>query len=161
MKLYLKQKVFSWSDRFFAKDEAGNDLYAVEGEIFSWGKKLHVYDARGEEAAFIRQKVFAWRPRYTIEISGRVVCEVVREFTFFRQSYRLEGLSWHLDGDLWAHEYELTDRGRGIMRLSKQWFTWGDSYELDIANERDALLCLCVTLAVDCAVAAANASHSH
>jgi len=44
MKLYLKQKVFSWRDRFFAKDESGNDRYAVEGEIISWGKKLRVYD---------------------------------------------------------------------------------------------------------------------
>jgi len=165
MKLYLKQKVFSWRDRFFAKDENGNDRYAVEGEIFTWGKKLHVYDVNGKEAAYIRQKVWAWRPRFFVEIDGCVVCEIVKEFTFFKPSYRLEGLSWRLDGDFWAHEYSLTDGGRVIMRLSKKWFTWGDSYELDISNPRDELLCLCVALAVDCVLAmendANNSQHHH
>ena len=44
MKLYLKQKVFSWGDSFTVYDENGNDKYYVEGEIFSFGKKLHIYD---------------------------------------------------------------------------------------------------------------------
>jgi len=158
MKLYLKQKVFSWRDRFFAKDEYGNDRYAVEGELFTWGKKLHIYDANGNEAAFIRQKIFSWLPRYFVEIDGRVVCEIVKEFTFFKPSYRLEGLSWRVEGDFFAHEYSLYDNNRQIMRMSKKWFTWGDSYELDIADARDELLCLCVTLAVDCALAGSNSS---
>lgn len=162
MKLYLKQKVFSWGDRFFAKDEEGNDRYSVVGEIFSWGKKLHIYDMQGNEAAFIRQKVFSFLPRYFVEMDNQVVCEIVKEFTFLRPSYRLEGLPWRLSGDLWAHEYTLTAHGGEVMRLSKQWFTWGDSYELDITHPQDELLCLCVTLAVDCALASAqNASHHH
>ena len=86
------------------------------------------------------------------------MCEVVKEFTFFKPSYRVEGLSWRLSGDFWAHEYSLADSGRQIMRLSKQWFTWGDSYELNIADSKDALLCLCIALAVDCAMASQNSS---
>jgi len=154
MKLYLKQKVFSWRDRFYVKDEFGNDRFYIEGEIFSWGKKLHVYDISGAEVAFIRQKVFSWMPRYFIETGGRVVCEIVKEFTFFRQSYRLQGLPWHLHGDFWAHEYFLEENGQKVMSMSKKWFSWGDSYELDIANPSNELLCLCVTLAVDCAIEA-------
>ena len=52
MKLYMKQKVFSWRDRFYIKDEYEEDRYYVEGELFSWGKKLHVYDMTGAEVAF-------------------------------------------------------------------------------------------------------------
>ena len=44
MKLYIKQKVFSWGDKFTVKDEAGRDRYYVEGEVFTFGRKLHVYD---------------------------------------------------------------------------------------------------------------------
>jgi uncharacterized protein YxjI len=161
IKLYLKQKVFSWRDRFYVKDENGSDRFAVEGEIFTWGKKLHVYNPNGEEAAFIRQKVWSWLPRYYIEIGGRVVCEIVKEVTFFKPSYRLEGLSWRLEGDFWAHEYSLTDGGRQIMRLSKKWFTLGDSYELYITNPCDELLCLCVALAVDCALATQTNTNSN
>jgi uncharacterized protein YxjI len=99
----MKQKVFSWRDRFFIKDEYGNDRYYVEGEIFSLGKRLHIYDSSGNNVAFIRQKFISWLPRFFVEIDGREVCVVVKEFTLFRQSYRIEGLPWHLSGDFWAH----------------------------------------------------------
>jgi len=153
MKLYMKQKVFSWRDRFLVKDEAGHDRYYVEGEILSLGRKLHVYDSSGAEVAFIRQKVLSFLPRFFVEINGHVACEIVKEFTIARQSYRLDGLPWHLHGDFWAHEYSLTGDNRQIMRMSKKWFTWGDSYEMDIAEPQNELMCLCIVLAVDCALA--------
>lgn len=62
MKLYIKQKVFTWGDKFTVKDINGNDRYYVEGEVFSWGKKLHVYDMNGNEAAFIQQRCLAFCP---------------------------------------------------------------------------------------------------
>ena len=152
MKLYIKQKVFSWGDKFNVADENGQSRYTIEGEIFTWGKKLHVYDSSMREVAFIRQKVLSWMPRYFIEIGGNVVASVVKDFTFFRQSYHLEGLPWQLDGDFWAHDYVLHENGKEIMRMKKAWFTWGDSYELEISDPQDEILCLCVALAVDCAV---------
>ena len=68
MKLYIKQKVFSWGDKFTVKDVNGEDRYFVEGEIFSWGKKLHVYDMCGNEVAFIQQKLFSFLPRYFVYV---------------------------------------------------------------------------------------------
>lgn len=156
MKLYMKQKVFSWTDKFSIADELGNTRYYVEGELFSWGKKLHIYSITGQEVAFIRQKLMSWLPRYFVEMNGVTVASVVKEFTFLRPSYRVEGLPWQMEGDFWSHNYIMHDAGQDIMRLSKAWFTWGDSYELEIFDQGNELLCLCVTLAVDCALAQAH-----
>jgi uncharacterized protein YxjI len=154
MKLYIKQKVFSWTDKFNIADENGSTRYYAEGELFSWGKKLHIYNHTGREVAFIRQKVMSWLPRYFVEIGGVTVATVVKEFTFFRQSYRVEGPPWHMEGDFWAHDYVMYDKSNNeVMRMRKAWFTWGDSYELEIHNPDNELLCLSVALAVDCAVA--------
>ena len=153
MKLYMKQKVFSWTDKFSVVDEHGNPKYFVQGELFSWGKQLHIYDAAGHEVAFIRQKVMSWLPRYFVEINGNVVATIVKDFTFFRQSYHLEGLPWQMDGDFWAHDYVMHDGQFEVMRLTKAWFTWGDSYELEIFNPLNEVLCLSVALAADCAIA--------
>jgi uncharacterized protein YxjI len=112
------------------------------------------------EVAFIREKVMSLLPRYFVEIGGQVVCQVVKEITFIKPKYRLEGLSWRMEGDFWEHEYVMFDNNRRIMQLSKKWFTWGDSYEMDIVDPQDELLCLCVALAADCAVAAAAAAAS-
>lgn len=39
MELYMKQKVFSWGDKFTIYDENGNDRYYVQGAAFSWGRR--------------------------------------------------------------------------------------------------------------------------
>jgi len=36
--------------------------------------------------------------------------------------------------------------------------TWGDCYELDIADERDEIAALAVVLAIDCVIAASSSS---
>lgn len=156
----MKQKVFSWTDKFTVKDETGQDRYFVEGEFLTLAKKLHVYNGNHTEVAFIRQKLWSLLPRFFVEIDGRVVCQIVKRFTMFKPKYELEGPGWHVEGDFWAHEYTVHNDARIIMRLSKHWFTWGDSYELDIADPVDEVMCLSVVLAIDAAIAAANAAAS-
>lgn len=150
MKLYIKEKVFSWGDKFTVKDEYGHDRYIVEGEVFTWGKKLHVYDMMGREVAFIKQEVWSWLPRYYVFCGDRQVAEIKKEFTFFYPRYTIEGLGWEIDGSFLAHDYQITKSGRVIVTISKEWMTWGDSYELDIANPADEIVALAVVLTIDC-----------
>ena len=150
MKLYIKEKVFSWGDKFTVKDEHGYDKYVVEGEVFTWGKKLHIYDMTGREVAFIKQEVWSFLPRYYVFCGGQQVAEIKKEFTFLFPKYSIEGLGWEIDGSFLAHEYEITKGGRTIVTISKEWMTWGDSYELNIANPADEILALAVVITIDC-----------
>ena len=156
MKLYIKQKVFSWGDKFTVKDEYGYDKYIVEGEIFTWGRKLHVYDMVGNEVAFIKQEVWSFLPRYYVFCGNQQVAEIVKEFTFFFPKYTVEGLGWDIEGSFMAHDYEITKNGQSIVSISKEWMTWGDSYELDIRNPEDEIVALAVVLTIDCVIAAAS-----
>ena len=156
MKLYIKERVFSWNDQFTVKDENGWDKYFVEGEFFSFGKKLHLLDIHGREVALIRQQLLTLMPRYTVSVGGRDLAEIRKEFTFFYQRYVIDGLSWEVEGSIWAHEYEIRKNGRLIVRISKEWFTWGDSYCLDIADPADELLALAVVLTIDCVAESNN-----
>jgi len=121
---------------------------------FSFGHKLHVYDESGNEVAFIQQKVMSFLPKFFIYINGQEVTQIVKEFTFLKPSYRVDGMGWSLSGNFFQHDYILSSAEKTVMRVSKEWFTWGDSYSLDIADVEDALLCLCVVLAVDCVLEA-------
>lgn len=160
MKLYIKEKVFTWGDQFTVKDERGNDRYVVEGEVFSWGKKLHVYDMTGREVAFIKQEVWSFLPRYYVFCGDRQVAEIKKEFTFFFPKYRIDGLGWEIDGSFMAHEYEITQSGRTIVSIRKEWMTWGDSYELNITNPSDEIVALAVVLTIDCVMEAAATAAS-
>ncbi len=160
MKLYIRQKIFSWVDQFTVKDENGSDKYFVEGEFFSWGKKLHVSDRSNNEVAFIQQKVFSFLPKFFVFIDGNQIAEIVKEFTFLQPKYSIDGLDWEINGSFMAHDYEITQQGHSIVTIHKEWMTWGDCYELDIANEQDEIIALSVVLAIDCVMAAGAAGAS-
>jgi len=159
MKIYIKQKVFSWRDKFSVKDESGRDRWFAQGEVFSLGRKLHVYDVYGTEVAFIRQKVLSFLSRYYIEIGGNVF-EFVKEMTLLRPRYTIRNLGWVINGNFFQHEYAVTDRHGEVMRMSKAWLSWGDFYELNIHDPGNELLCLCVALAIDCINADAEATRT-
>ena len=156
MRLYMKEKVFSWNERFTVKDENGWDKYFVEGEFFSLGKKLHLMNVHGEEVAFIQQRLFTLMPRFAVTVAGQELAEIRKEFTFFYQRYVIDGLGWEIDGDVWAHDYVIRKNGRTIVRITKEWFTWGDSYVLDILDPADELVALAVVLTVDCVAEASQ-----
>ncbi len=151
MDLYIKQKVFSWGDRFSVKDGYGNDRYIVEGEIFTLGKKLHVYDLLEREQVYIEQVLLTFLPRYRIFLNGVETAEITKEFTFLTPRYRIDGLGWEIEGDFFAHEYEIVCGDTLIASISKEWMTWGDTYALHIVRPEDELAALAVVLAIDAA----------
>ena len=161
MKLYMKQKVFSWGDTFTVKDAAGEDKYFIKGEVFSFGKKLHVYDRSGREVAFIHQKIWSFLPRYMVSVNGADVAEIVKEFTFLLPKYSILGPGWEASGSFWEHAYDVTEDGRPVVRIRKEWMTWGDTYELDIADPGNEVMALAVVLAIDCVLAAQQAANNN
>jgi uncharacterized protein YxjI len=42
--------------------------------------------------------------------------------------------------------------------ISKEWMTWGDSYELSISNPQDEIVALAVVLTIDCVMAAQSSA---
>ena len=162
MQLYMKQKVFSWKDRFTVWDAQGEEKYYVEGKILSVGKKLTVTDRRGREAAFIRQKVLSFLPRFFVDVDGAEVAEITKKLSLFKPKYIVKGPGWEVQGSVFEHDYQIMDGGAPVVCIHKKWMSWGDAFELDIAPGTDEVLALAVVLAIDAvldnqqAAAAAN-----
>lgn len=150
MKLYIREHVFTWGDKFSVMDESGEEKYTVCGEVFTWGRKLHVYDRAGREVAFIRQELLCWLPCYHVSLNGVEVAQIRREFSFMCPKYRVDGPEWQVEGEFFGHEYEITRNGVPIVRIHKQWMTWGDCYELEIDPSVDERLALATVVTIDC-----------
>ena len=160
MKLYIKQQVFSFVDRFYIKDEMGNNRYYVEGEFLSLGKRLHLYDLSGHELVYIEQKIWNFLPTFEVYVHGGLKAKIIKEFNLFARTYRIEGLNWYVQGDFWAHEYAILDGISTVVEISKEWFTWGDSYMLSIENDAYELDALAVVLTIDaCMASSSNSSN--
>ena len=158
MKLYIKQKVFKLVPEFTVKDEFGNDRWFVKGKFFSFEREHIIYNAQGEQMGRIHREMFRLLSRYHLEVQGRHVAEIVREFSFFKPRYTVTGSNLRVEGDWWAHEYTIFEAEVPIMRICKEWFSWGDSYMLDIPDPRHELLALGVALAIDICLAQQNSS---
>ncbi len=156
MDLYIKERVFTWGDKFDVCDRNGTPRYYVEGEVFSWGKKLHVYDRLDREVAFIKQELFSFLPTFKVYVNQNEVAQIRKEFSFFRPRYTVDGLGWDVDGEFWCHNYHITQNGRLIVDIEKEWLTWGDTYRLQIADDADEIVALAVVLTIDCVVEQQN-----
>ncbi len=159
MKLMIKQKVFSWGEKFTVYDEAGSEKYKVQGEVFTLGKKLHVYDLAGTEVVYIQQKIMSFLPRFFVTVLGKEVAEIKAKFSILRPKYQIDGLNWQVEGNFTGHDYAVYAENGPVVEIRKEWLTWGDTYVLNIADPEHELAALAIVLAID-AVQAQQQSRS-
>ncbi|MSU63571.1 MAG: hypothetical protein EXS31_14440 [Pedosphaera sp.] len=153
MRYLLKQKFWSWGDDFRIRDANDGDVYFVDGRAFSWGDKLSFQDMQKNELAFIRQKLLSWGPTYEIEVHGRLVAVVKKKlFTFLRCKFTVDVPGpddLEAQGSFLDHEYTFERQRREVAQVSKQWFSWTDTYGVDIADGEDDVLILATAVVID------------
>jgi len=153
MRYVMKQKLFCWGDDFAIKDDQGRDVFFVDGKAFSIGEKLSFQDMGGNELAFISQKLLAWGPTYEI-YRGSELAAVVKKhlFTFLNCKFTVDVPGpddLEAEGNFLDHEYRFTRGGRIVATVSKQWFSWTDTYGVEIADGEDDVLILASTVVID------------
>ena len=125
MKLYFKQRFFSWFDSYDIFYEDGSVAYTVKGKL-SWGHKLVIYDMAGRE------------------------CGLRRRFSFIHPKYEIDFNGWKVIGNFLEWNYTITDaHGYVVAAVDKELFHLTDHYAIDVANPSDALPALMFTLAID------------
>jgi uncharacterized protein YxjI len=149
MKLYIKQKVFSLTDTFVIKDANENDYYIGRRKFFSFGANIDVYNRNDDIVANIQQKLFSLLPQYDINISNGESFTVVKKFDFFKSDFIFKGIDLSIEGDFFSHNFTLYNGNQEIMTVSKQWLSWGDTYELDIVSDENEILCICAVIVID------------
>jgi len=153
MRYLMKQKLFCFGDDFTIKNEAGDDVFFVDGRAFSIGNKLSFQDMNGRELAFIRQKLLSWGPTYEITREGELAAVVKKHlFTFFRCAFTVDVPGpddIEAQGNFLDMEYTFARGGRTVAEVSKRWFSFSDTYGVDIPDGEDDVLILASTVVID------------
>lgn len=158
--LYIKQKVFSLSGKFTVKDQQGNDVYFVEGSFMKVPKTFSIHNNTGSEVALITKKVFSFLPKFMVEVDGREVLTIKKEFSFFKARYTIDAAGIEVNGNWWDMNFEVYQHGEVVGKVSKEWFTWGDSYKVQVWNEEMETIILALVIAIDCVKADQAAASS-
>ena len=149
----MKQKLFSFTDDYKITDADGKDVYYVDGKLLSLGKNLSFQDMEQRELAHIQQKLLNWGPTFEITHDGELVAVVKKElFTFFHCVFHVDEPGHDAltaEGNFNDHEYVFTRAGQQVASVSKQWFTFADTYGVEVEGEEDPVLILACTVVID------------
>lgn len=153
MRYIMRQKWLSLGDDFFIQDEAGRNVFLVDGKAFSFGDQLSFQDLSGNELAFIKQRLLSWGPTYEIHQGGQLRAVVTKElFSLFNCRFAVDMPGpddLTAEGDFLDHEYGF-NRGDGqVATVSKQWFAWTDTYGVEVKEGEDDLLILAASVVID------------
>lgn len=149
MRLFIKQKVFSWADAYHIYDEEGNVRYSVDGEFFSVGHRLHVKNADGEEVALIKEKLLSMLPCFEIQINGRTAGKIQKKFSFLNPKYEVDFCGWRVEGNIMGWDYDVYEGCSPVIHISKKKLSWADTYALEFAKPEDELKGLLLVIAID------------
>ena len=148
----MKQKFWSMGDDFTIRDQQGNDVFFVDGRAFSIGDKLSFQDMAGHELAYIAQKLLSFKKTYEIYRDNQLFANVVKEITFFRDQFSVDvpgPNDYEVNGNFLDHEFEFTRSGRTVARVSKTYFSWTDTYGIDIVDGEDDITILATAVVID------------
>lgn len=153
MRYVMKQKLFSFTDDYKITDADGKEVYCVDGKLLSLGKNLSFQDMEQRELAHIQQKLLNWGPTFEITHDGELVAVVKKElFTFFHCVFHVDEPghdSLTAEGNFTDHEYVFTRAGQQVASVSKQWFTFADTYGVEVEGDEDPVLILACTVVID------------
>ena len=143
MKYVIKQKIWSFKDRFSIKDEHENDRFFVNGKFFTIGKQLHLEDIHGNPLFFIKQKLFKFLPVYEIYKGEQLFAVLKKKLSFLKAKIEIDqnGTPYYIAGDMWSHEFTISRGDTLVASVSKTWLSWADTYGVEIVEgENDALI---------------------
>jgi uncharacterized protein YxjI len=97
--------------------------------------------------------LLSWGPTYEIEAHGRLMAVVKKElFTLFRCKFTVDvpgPNDLEAQGDFLDHEYTFERQGHAAAQVSKRWFSWTDTYGVEIAAGEDDVLILASAVVID------------
>lgn len=151
MRFIVKQKIFSLSDSFIINDENNNPAYKVMGRLFALGDQLNIYSVKNNEQIYIQQKIFKLLPEYHLFKDGSCVAIIKKEFTFFKPNFNIssERGSYKVSGDFLGYNFNVLKENRKVASVSKAFFSFRDTYAVDICPSEDQIFLLAVCIVID------------
>ena len=151
MKYQVRQKVFSLGDSYNIRDEYDNNRYQVRSEIFTLGHKMRIEDMAGNELIYIEQELFHFMPVYNIYAGGEFAASVKKQFSFFKPSFDIESVrgNYTIEGDYFSHEFEVLKDGMQVAAVSKAWFSFSDTYGIDVMDMENQAFILALVIVID------------
>lgn len=149
MRLFVKQRAFSWFDNYRIFDEEGEPVYTIKGEL-SWGHCLRMYDVEGNEVCMVRERGDTLLPKFELYVRGNYIGSINKDIDVTKHVYTIDFSGWRIEGDLMETDYRIfNSQGYQIASMTKEVLKQKDTYRIKITNPQDELYVLMLMVAID------------
>ena len=151
MKLYIKQRIFTLTDKYNIFDDFGNTIFTVEKQFFSFPGKFYLRDQNDAELFEIRKNFTLFLSSYEIFKDNYLAAKVQKELTLFKSKFSVESSygNYQIDGDIFSWDFEIKKDGLPMGSVHKEILSWGDSYVLNIYDDENAGFFCAFVIAID------------
>jgi uncharacterized protein YxjI len=149
----MREKMFSIGDDAWIEDSNGSRAFKVDGKALRARSTFVLEDAAGNEVASIQERKLNVRDTMEIERGGREIAKIKKALVSpvrDRYDVKVEGAGdWEVQGNITAHEFEITSGRDKIAEVSMKWFRVRDTYGVEVTPGQDVGLVLAIVVAVD------------
>ena len=150
----IRQNLISIGDDFWIENEEGKKIFKVDGKVLRIRKTLVFEDAKGTKLAQIQQRLLTIRDTMVIDDAGGKEIATIKKALIapLRDRWTVKvknGEDLDVQGSILDHEYSIKQGRTKIAEVSKKWFSFTDTYGIEIDPGQNDILILAVTVAID------------
>ena len=150
----MRQKLVSIGDDFYIKNEAGQNVFKVDGKVLRVRDLLVFEDMQGKKLCQIQKRLLHIKDTMAIDdADGNKIADVKKAIiTPVRDRWTVKirsGPDMDVQGNILDHEYEIKEGRRKIAQVSKKWFRVRDTYGVEVAPDQEDVVILAITVALD------------
>lgn len=152
MKLYLKQRVFTLIDSYDIYDSTQMPVYSVKRRYLEFPPGFDIYTNSGESIFSVRRHYKFFVRSYDILHNGMSVATLDQRFSLFERAFDITtvtGDTFAVEGDYFAWNFTITKNGMPYASIKKVLLSWGDSYEIDVYDDRECAFATALVIAID------------
>lgn len=167
MKRYIfKEKFFKITDKYWIKDEDGNDSFYLDQDFTFMGYRATVYGPDRQRLFRIEKKILSLLPKFFVNFEDGSEMLVNKRFTLLRKSIDVDTDfgTINLKGSVWDYNFIISLDGQKIGEVSRKFISLTDQYALTVYDEDYTLamiaLVICLNKIHDDEESSANAGNA-
>lgn len=152
MKLYLKQQVLTFFETYDVYDCNQMAVYKVNTRLYKYPPGFDIVSWRGDIIFTVSRKFRLFLQQYEILHNEMTVATVQQRFSLFEPSLDITtttGDVFSVDGDFLGWNFTITKNGMPYASIKKVLLSWGDSYEIDVYDDRECAFATALVVAID------------
>lgn len=149
-KLYVKQKVFKFTDHYDVLDENNNPIYKVDQDFRFFGNSVNVSKYDGSKSFNISRGMIFLLPKYSVKFSDGNKMTIQQDLTFFRKKIKIISNDYTLElkGNIWDINFEVYNNLKLVGNIYKKFLSWSDTFVIDVYDDsfEEELLALLIVV---------------